>query len=169
MAQEISEDMADRIKKIRCILFDVDGVLTDGTVLRFSDGTEARKFSVIDGHGISMLRERGIIVGVVSREDSAIIKDRMEKLSLDEIHIGAMDKSAIVNEIRERRGIPEGGLAFMGDDLPDLEAFEVSDLRISLSSGHQRVIEVADIVIEGSGGRGAVRDLCEIIIEQISN
>ncbi len=169
MDMTLSEDLVKRIKKLKCILFDVDGVLTDGTIYRMSDGTECRRFSVIDGHGISMLRECGIIVGVVSREDSSIIKDRMEKLKLDEIHIGAKDKSVVLNEIRKRRGIPEGGLAFMGDDLPDLDAFDVCDLRISLTSGHQRVIDAADIVMEKSGGRGAVRDLCEIIIEQISD
>ncbi len=165
----LGEDLVRKIRKLKCVLFDVDGVLTDGTIYRMSDGTECRRFSVIDGHGISMLRECGMIVGVVSREDSPIIKGRMEKLNLDEIHIGVKDKSLVLNEIRERRRIPPGGLAFMGDDLPDLDAFDVCDLRISLSSGHQSVIDSADIVVEKSGGRGAVRDLCEIIIRHISD
>lgn len=160
----LNKDLARRIKNLKCVLFDVDGVLTDGTIYRMADGTEIRRFSVIDGHGISMLRECGIIVGVVSRENSKIIKDRMEKLKLDEIHIGAKNKFSVLSEIRARRNIPDGGLAFMGDDLPDLEAFRASDLKISLSSGHQKVIDAADIVIEKNGGNGAARDFCEMVI-----
>ena len=90
------------------LLLDVDGVLTDGTVLRGADGTEARRFSVIDGHGLGMLRDDGMIVGVVSREDSAITRARMEKLRMPEIHVGANDKAVVVADIRARHGLGEG-------------------------------------------------------------
>ena len=119
-----SAELVARLSRLDMLLLDVDGVLTDGTVLRGADGTEARRFSVIDGHGLGMLRDDGMIVGVVSREDSAITRARMEKLRMPEIHVGANDKAVVVADIRARRGLGEGTIAFVGDDLPDMAAFK---------------------------------------------
>ena len=95
----LSQEISDKLSKLKMVIFDVDGVFTDGTILRDELGNEQRRFSVLDGHGISRLKDIGILVGVVSREPSEITKSRMEKLKIDEIHVGSKDKSVTLKEI----------------------------------------------------------------------
>ncbi|MGB0725380.1 MAG: KdsC family phosphatase [Candidatus Poseidoniaceae archaeon] len=158
-----SPDVLARLSRLDMLLLDVDGVLTDGTVLRGADGAEARRFSVIDGHGLGMLRDDGMIVGVVSREDSAITRARMEKLRMTEIHVGAKDKAVVVADIRARHGLGEGAIAFVGDDLPDLAAFQEADVCIAPANAHPAVKAAADLVLCRRGGHEAVRELAEVI------
>lgn len=153
-----------RLRKIKILLLDIDGVMTDGTILRMENGAEIRRFSVIDGHGIILLIEAGIKVGCVSREESTITRGRMEKLGMEEIHLGINNKRECISEIRERLSLKEGEVAFVGDDLPDLEAFIASDLTFSPSSSHPIVRDKADVVCKNSGGNGAVREVCEMIL-----
>ena len=156
-------ELITRLSKLDMLLLDVDGVLTDGTVLRGADGTEARRFSVVDGHGLGMLRDDGMIVGVVSREDSDITRARMEKLRMPEIHVGAMDKAEVLADIRARHGLGAGAIAFVGDDLPDLAAFQEADVRIAPANAHPAVKAAADLVLYRRGGHEAVRELAEVI------
>ena len=152
------------LRKIKILLLDIDGVMTDGTILRMESGSEVRRFSVIDGHGIFLLIAAGIKVGCVSREDSIITRGRMEKLGMEEIHLGISNKRECVLEIRERLSLKDGEVAFVGDDLPDLEAFMASDLTFSPCSAHPVVRDKADVVCKNSGGGGAVREVCEMIL-----
>lgn len=153
-----------RLAGLSAVLFDVDGVLTDGTVLRTEDGQEARRFSVVDGHGLAMLREAGLVVGVISRENSSITRARMEKLRLDEIHVGAMDKAEVLREVIGRRGLNPASVAFVGDDLPDLAAFSEAGLAMAPANAHPAVQAAADVALLGRGGEGAVREACEVIL-----
>ncbi len=159
-----SLDTAKKMGQIKCVLFDVDGVFTDGTILRDEAGVEQRRFSVIDGHGIQLLREAGILLGVVSRESSEVTRARMEKLKISELHIGALDKALIVQEIRTRHGLKESEVGFMGDDLPDLEAFSEVGLRLAPCNAQPRVRSAADWVSRSAGGSGAVREAVEVIL-----
>ena len=159
-----AEIVAKKMAQLKCILFDVDGVFTDGTILRDGDGNEQRRFSVIDGHGIALLRDSGLIVGIVSREPSAITKARMEKLNMDEVHVGAKDKSEVLRVIKSRRGLANDEIAFMGDDVPDLLAFDEVGLRLAPSNAQPKVRNVAHWVSLKSGGNGAVREACEVIL-----
>jgi 3-deoxy-D-manno-octulosonate 8-phosphate phosphatase (KDO 8-P phosphatase) len=153
-----------RMEKIQCVLFDVDGVFTDGTILRDGDGVEQRRFSVIDGHGTALLREAGLLVGVVSREPSEITRSRMEKLQMAELHVGATDKSSVLREIKARHGFSSDQIAFMGDDLPDLAAFEEVGLCLSPANAQPQVKRAADWVSRSRGGEGAVREACEVLL-----
>lgn len=153
-----------KIEKVKCILFDVDGVFTDGTVLRDNNGTEQRRFSVIDGHGIQLLREAGIIVGIISRENSEITRSRMQKLKITEIHVGAFDKSSIVKEIISKYSFEVDEIAFMGDDLPDLPAFEEVSLRLCPKNAHPQIRSKSDWISKNFGGSGAVREAAEVIL-----
>jgi len=157
-------ETAEKMGQIKCILFDVDGVFTDGTILRDAAGVEQRRFSVIDGHGVQLLRESGLLVGIVSREASEITRARMEKLKISELHVGVRDKSLIVQEIRARHGLREGEVAFMGDDLPDLSAFSEVGLRLAPRNAQPRVRIAADWVSRSAGGSGAVREAVEVIL-----
>ena len=156
-------EMVARLAELEMLLLDVDGVLTDGTVLRGADGSEARRFSVIDGHGLGMLRGDGMILGVVSREASEITRGRMEKLHMPEIHVGASDKAVVVADIRARHKLGAGTIAFVGDDVPDLAAFAEADLCIAPANAHPAVKAEADVVLCRRGGHEAVRELAEVI------
>ena len=153
-----------KMRKITCILFDVDGVFTDGTILRDDSGIEQRRFSVIDGHGIQLLRDAGLLIGIISRENSEITRSRMEKLKIAELHIGAIDKSLIVREIKQRHNLENDEIAFMGDDLPDLAAFMEVGLRLSPRNAQPRVRNESDWVSRSAGGSGAVREVAEVIL-----
>ena len=158
-----SPEVITRLAGLEMLLLDVDGVLTDGTVLRGADGSEARRFSVIDGHGLGMLRDDGMTIGVVSREASEITRGRMEKLQMPEIHVGASDKALVVADIRARHNLGPGTIAFVGDDIPDLAAFAEADFCIAPANAHPAVRAAADVVLCRRGGHEAVRELAELI------
>ncbi len=165
----LSKKVSSKISKLKMVIFDVDGVFTDGTILRDEEGNEQRRFSVLDGHGTSRLREIGILVGVVSREPSEITKSRMEKLKLDEIHVGSRDKSITLKEIIERRKLDYNQVAFMGDDIPDLAAFSEVGIKLAPANAQPQIREKADWISNASGGNGAVREACEVIIYTIKS
>ena len=165
----ISQEFSQRLSKLKMVIFDVDGVFTDGTILRDELGNEQRRFSVLDGHGISRLRDLGILVGVVSREPSEITKSRMEKLKMDEIHIGSRDKSKTLKEILNRRELDSNFVAFMGDDIPDLAAFSEVGIKLAPANAQPQIRNQADWISKASGGNGAVREACEVIIYSIEN
>ncbi|MEC7704224.1 MAG: HAD-IIIA family hydrolase [Candidatus Thermoplasmatota archaeon] len=159
-----TETVAEKMRNLKCILFDVDGVFTDGTILLDSGGNEQRRFSVIDGHGIALLRNSGLLVGVVSREPSPITRARMEKLRMAELHVGAKDKSVVLRDIKARHGLSDDEIAFMGDDVPDLLAFDEVGLRLAPHNAQPTVRDAAHWVSLKAGGNGAVREACEVIL-----
>ena len=163
----LSDEVSTKLSKLKMIIFDVDGVFTDGTILRDELGNEQRRFSVLDGHGVSRLRDLGILVGVVSREPSEITKSRMEKLKMDEIHVGSKDKSIILKEILTRRKLDSNFVAFMGDDIPDLAAFLEVGIKLAPANAQPQIRNQADWISKASGGNGAVREACEVIIYSI--
>ena len=163
----LSQEVSKKLSKLKMVIFDVDGVFTDGTILRDELGNEQRRFSVLDGHGISRLRDNGILVGVVSREPSEITKSRMEKLKMDEIHVGSKDKSITLKEILTRRKLDSNFVAFMGDDIPDLAAFSEVGIKLAPANAQPQIRNQADWISNASGGNGAVREACEVIIYSI--
>lgn len=165
----LSDNILQQVSELKMVIFDVDGVFTDGTILRDEDGNEQRRFSVLDGHGTSRLREIGLLVGVVSREPSEITRSRMEKLKLDEIHVGSKDKSITLKEIINRRNLKSEQVAFMGDDIPDLAAFSQVGIKLAPSNAQPQIREKADWISNASGGNGAVREACEVIIYAIES
>mgnify|MGYP001165560912 FL=1 len=165
----LSNEVSTKLSKLKMIIFDVDGVFTDGTILRDELGNEQRRFSVLDGHGVSRLRDLGILVGVVSREPSEITRSRMEKLKMDEIHVGSKDKSITLKEILARRKLDQSVVAFMGDDIPDLAAFSQVGIKLAPANAQPQIRKKADWISKSKGGNGAVRETCEVIIHSIES
>lgn len=163
----LSKVISSKLSKLKMVIFDVDGVFTDGTILRDEAGNEQRRFSVLDGHGVSRLRSIGLIVGVVSREPSEITRSRMEKLNMDEIHVGSKDKSVTLKEILTRRNLDASNVAFMGDDIPDLSAFSEVGIKLAPANAQPQILNQADWISNARGGNGAVREACEVIIHSI--
>lgn len=152
------------LERIRLLALDVDGVLTDGRVLLGADGVERKLFSVIDGHGLFMLRDAGMELAIITREASGIARVRAQKLKL-RCHEGVMEKGVVLRALREDLNLTREQVAFMGDDLPDLEAFGEAGVRITVPTARPQVLRAATWVTRAPAGNGAVREVCDALLE----
>ena len=153
-----------RLAAVRLVLADCDGVLTDGTVLYSGRGEELTRFSRRDGMGVERLRAAGIETGVVSRDRSPATRRRAERLQLTEVHLGVTEKLAAIEEIAARRGLALEQVAFIGDDVQDLEALRAVGVSGCPRDAEPAVRETADYVASRRGGHGAFREFAEAIL-----
>jgi 3-deoxy-D-manno-octulosonate 8-phosphate phosphatase (KDO 8-P phosphatase) len=154
-----------KLRKIKLFLLDVDGVLTDGSIVYDDQGGEIKVFNVKDGLGIRLLMKTGVQVGVVTGRSSRAVRHRCENLGIPFVYDGVGDKAALLDDLIEKTGIGPEEIAFMGDDLPDLPIMRKVGLSIAVADAHELVIEKADMVTRAKGGAGAVREACEDIIK----
>jgi len=157
-------DVLERARKVRIVLFDSDGVLTDGRIVVTGDGGEARCFDVKDGHGIRMGREAGLVLGVVSGRHSLALERRAAELGLDELHQGVTDKLGRLREILARRELTGEAACFVGDDLIDLPAMRACGLAAAPADAVPEVRQAAQFVTSRDGGRGAVREVIDLLL-----
>lgn len=154
-----------RLQKIKLLLFDVDGVLTDGSLAYTDDQTETKVFHVKDGLGIKMLHQGGINTGIVTGRSSPALLRRCRELEIDMVFDSIRDKAEVLDQIISDTGYNTDEIAFIGDDLPDLALLKKVGLAIAVADAHELVCQHADIVTETIGGRGAVREVCEMILK----
>jgi 3-deoxy-D-manno-octulosonate 8-phosphate phosphatase (KDO 8-P phosphatase) len=155
----------EKMKRIRMLLLDVDGVLTDGSIIYDDSGKEIKKFSVKDGLGIRLLKLIGLEAGIVTGRASQALRHRCENLGITCICDGVRDKGAAFKVILDQTGLTPDQTAFMGDDLPDLPAMRAAGLSIAVADAHESVAAMADVVTSARGGSGAVREICEALIK----
>ncbi len=154
----------EKARRIRLILMDVDGTLTDGTLLLLPDGEELKSFNVRDGMGILMARQAGLKTGVISGKNSRVVTKRAERLRLDEVHQGIQDKKQVLEDIMRRHRLTSEEIAFIGDDLGDLEVMRSVGLAAAVADAHPLVKASSHYVCQNQGGRGAVREFIEFIL-----
>jgi len=157
-------DMA-KLKRVKMLLLDVDGVLTDGSIVYNDSGEEIKAFNVKDGFGIRMLLDSGINVGIVTGRSSKAVYHRCHNLGISLIFDGVRDKAAALDTIFEQTRLPPQETAFVGDDLLDLPALKKVGLSIAVADAHEIVRKNVDIVTAAKGGKGAVREICESILK----
>jgi 3-deoxy-D-manno-octulosonate 8-phosphate phosphatase (KDO 8-P phosphatase) len=161
------DELAARAKRLRMVLTDCDGVLTDTGVYFSARGEEMKRFSIRDGMGVELLRDAGVAVAIVTGELSESVKRRAEKLAI-EAHLGIKDKVAAVRRIAETKGIAIGEMAYIGDDVNDLAAMELvaehGGLVAAPADAMERVAEVVHHRAQAAGGHGAFRDFAEWIL-----
>ncbi len=153
-----------KIPEIKMFLTDCDGCLTDGGMYYSENGDELKKFNTKDGMGFKLLREKGIITGIITGEDRNLNTKRAEKLKIDELHQGVQDKVAIIKYLCKKYHIEPQNVAYVGDDINDLEAIEYVGLGCTVSDANIKVKECADYIAKLGGGKGAVREIIEEII-----
>jgi 3-deoxy-D-manno-octulosonate 8-phosphate phosphatase (KDO 8-P phosphatase) len=160
----VAFSLEDRARRIRLLLLDVDGVLTDGKILLHHDGTESKQFDIRDGTGIVLAQKAGIRVGVLSARQSAATAERASQLRITLVRQGSLDKLATYEEIRRELGLEDADVAFMGDDFLDLQVLG----RVGLSAAPADAVDVVrgavDWVSTRRGGDGAVRELTELLL-----
>ena len=149
------------LDRVDLLVLDCDGVLTDGQVLVDPHGMEVKRFSLRDGHGLSLGKEAGLKVAILTRVPSAALSARAAKLGIDEV-VASKDKAAAIREICRRMEVSPSRAAFMGDDVFDMPAMEQVGLGVAVADAHPRVLARADMVMRRGGGQGAVREFVEL-------
>ena len=154
----------DRALNITWILMDVDGTLTDGTLLVFPDGEELKTYNVRDGLGILLAHLAGLKTGIITGKTSKSLEIRSEKLKITELHQGILDKKPVLDEILERNGLTAKEVAFIGDDLGDLEVIKNVGFSAAVADAHAEVKKHSHFICQNPGGKGAVREFIEFIL-----
>lgn len=156
---------ADLVRPIRCILSDVDGVMTDGTIIWDNQGVETKIFYVRDGLGIKLWQRCGFTFGLVTARNSQIVKLRAAELGIDIVRQGFSEKLPAVHEIMKQLKFNADELCYIGDDLPDLPVMYEVGLPVAVADAATEVREAAKWVMTNRGGRGAVRELVERLLK----
>jgi 3-deoxy-manno-octulosonate cytidylyltransferase (CMP-KDO synthetase) len=155
----------NNVKKIRMLIMDVDGVLTDGKIMMDDLGREYKTFHVKDGEGIKQARRDGIIVVFFSGRTSKTVAKRAEELGVKEVYQGIKDKVKVYEKLKEKYGLRDEQIAYIGDDLNDLQVFERAGFPIAVGDSIRELKERAVFVTKNNGGNGAVREAIEHILK----
>lgn len=154
----------EKLKRVRLVITDVDGVLTDGGLYYGPDGECLKRFHARDGLGVKLLQQAGIQVAVLSGRDCPALRRRLADLGITEAVLEQVDKRAVLSGIIERCGVSAEEVAFIGDDIPDMEVFGLCGVSVTVGDAPDYVKARADLVLECGGGQGAFRELVDVIL-----
>ena len=156
--------LEDRARRIRLVLFDVDGVLTDGVVVMHADGSESKGFHIKDGAAIVWAQRAGVQVGLLSARSSGATTHRAAQLAVRMVQQGVTSKASAFDTILKSSGLTEDAVCYMGDDLLDLPVLERAGLSAAPADAAREVRQRVHWVSEAAGGRGAARELIELVL-----
>jgi len=159
------KDILEKASRIRLLILDVDGVLTDGSLFVGDDGQEYKAFNSRDGHGIKMLQKHGVIVAIITGRTSQVVEHRMANLGVTHVYQGKLEKLPAYKELAAKLGIPAEETAYVGDDVVDLPVMRKIGLAIAVQDAHPLVQAHSHWQTPSHGGRGAARDVCEMLME----
>ena len=160
--------MSDAIQKAACIklmIFDVDGILTDGSLHFGPDGEALKTFNVLDGQGIRLLQNAGIATAIISARSSAIVSKRASDLGITHVRQGIHDKKSAFLDLLAELNLAGNECGFIGDDVIDLPVLSRVGFGVSVPNGHAEVRSRVDFVTTAQGGKGAVREVCDFILK----
>ncbi|MFT4653602.1 MAG: 3-deoxy-D-manno-octulosonate 8-phosphate phosphatase (KDO 8-P phosphatase) [Kangiellaceae bacterium] len=163
--QAVSSDFFEKCKQIKLVVFDVDGVFSDGQIYLGNNNEELKAFNTKDGYGVKALSKCGITVGVITGRKSVIVEQRMRSLNVEHLLQGREDKSKALTELMHITGFQSYQIASVGDDMPDLEMFYLSAIKIAVQDAHPIVKQQANYVTTIAGGKGAVREVCDLFLQ----
>ncbi|HQG31061.1 MAG TPA: HAD family hydrolase [Deltaproteobacteria bacterium] len=154
-------------QRIRFLVLDCDGVLTDSKITYTEDGREIKSFNIKDGHGIKLLMRAGIGVAVITGRFSKALEHRAKDLLIEHVIQGAKDKRAALLDFSQKVGVEPSEMAYMGDDVVDLPAMALCAMSIAPGDAVEMVKERSDVITSLAGGHGAVREAAEIILKHL--
>ncbi len=163
--KRVSPSVRRKADRIRFLLLDVDGVLTDGRIIIDENGVETKHFDVRDGQGIALLKLAGIEVGLISGRSSKVVRHRAKELGIQVVYQGVRNKAAIFDKVKLEAGLKDAQIAYIGDDIIDLPILRQAGLAVSVKDGWPELKPLVDYVTEASGGRGAVREIAELLLK----
>lgn len=153
-----------KARRIKLILLDVDGVMTDGGIYYTASGAEMKRFNAQDGYGIARAREHGLAFGIISGRDTPVVTRRAKDLKIREVHQGSDDKLAVFEDIKRRHRLTDSECCFMGDDLFDLPLLSAVGFSAAPANARDEVRRRVHFVCRARGGEGAVRELIDFIL-----
>ena len=156
--------LLERARAVRLAIFDVDGVMTDGTLYIGAEGEAFKAFNILDGHGMKMLQAAGVATAIISGRASEAVARRAAELSIAHVVQGSADKVADFERLIAAAGVEASACSFVGDDLPDLAIMKRCGLAVAVANAVDAVKEAAHYVTRAGGGRGAVREFCELVL-----
>lgn len=160
----MEKEMIGKLKKIKMLLLDVDGVMTDGQIIMDSEGRELKNFNVRDGHGLVMIQRHGIAAGILTGRTSAVVDHRARDLKITEVYQGALDKKEIFAQILQKNCLTPDQIAYMGDDIVDIPVLKMVGFSAVVADALDIVKRTAHYVTACRGGEGAVREVCEMLL-----
>jgi len=161
----MQENTLPNLRKIQMFLTDSDGCLTDGGMYYTENGDEIKKFSALDGKGLSMLRELGIKIGIITGEDRKLVERRSQKLKMDVLKMGIQNKLPVVEAIAKEYQISMENICYVGDDLADIPVIQAVGFGCSVANGREEVKAAAKYITKNSGGNGAIREITDMIVK----
>ena len=159
------DSAAEKLKKVRLLAMDVDGVLTDGRISLVGDSEESKQFHIQDGLGIQLAVHGGLVVAWITGRTSSIVERRANELGVTHLHQGCSNKSVVLAELIAKYSVNQSQIAYMGDDLNDIPAFSLAGVKFAPSNAVAEIKGLADFVTERNGGEGAVREMCDVILK----
>lgn len=159
------QDILDKAANIKLVIFDVDGVLTDGSLFIGDDGQEYKAFNSKDGHGMRMLQDGGVEIAIITGRISKVVEHRMKDLGIKRVYQGKREKLPAYEELLNDVQLSHDEVAYVGDDVVDLPVMCKVGLAIGVQDAHPMVKRHAHWITEQPGGKGAGRNVCELILE----
>ena len=159
------QEVLDKARRIRLVVFDVDGVLTDGGLFIDCDGREHKVFNSRDGHGMKMLQNRGVAIAIISGRRATAVERRMADLGIRHVYLGIEDKLTAFEELLTRLELDAQQVAYVGDDVVDLPVMRRVGFAIAVQDADPFVKRHAHWQTPSAGGHGAARDVCELLLE----
>lgn len=160
----MDQRILDKAARIKLVLLDVDGVMTDGSIILDSHQGEAKSFHVRDGHGVKLLKRAGLEVGIISGRNSPVVSRRAQELGIEIVEQGSLIKLETYQRIRDQIGLKDDEIAYLGDDVVDIPVLREVGLSAAVADALEEVKKEADYTTRLPGGKGAVRELAEFIL-----
>ncbi len=160
-----AKDILEKARRIRLVVFDVDGVLSNGQLFYDEMGRELKAFHARDGLGMKRLQHYGLALAVITGRDNPVVSHRMQSLGIDHLFQGCHDKLAVLLRLQDQLGVSMEETCFIGDDLLDLPLLQRVGLAVVVKDAHPWVQPYAHWVTPSAGGHGAGRDLCDLLLE----
>jgi 3-deoxy-D-manno-octulosonate 8-phosphate phosphatase (KDO 8-P phosphatase) len=160
----VTPDLLERAGRVRLLVLDVDGVLTDGRLHLTARGEETKVFHVRDGSGLVAVQRAGIVVAIISGRDSPAVTRRAGELGIRHVFQGIADKRAALDALLAELGITADALACVGDDTPDVPMLECATLAVAVADAHATARAAAHWTTPSAGGHGAVREVCDLLL-----
>ncbi len=154
-----------KAKKIKLLLLDVDGVLSDGRIILDNQGNELKAFHVRDGHGIKLAQRAGIVIGIITGRKAEVVNVRARELGITEVHQGALEKIGVYEAVLAKYGLRDEEAAFIGDDIVDVGILKRVGLAVTVADCDPSVKPFVDMVTRAEGGRGAVREAINFLLK----
>lgn len=154
-----------KARRVRMLLLDVDGVLSDGRIILDNAGNELKAFHVRDGHGIKLAQRAGIVIGIITGRKAAVVNVRARELGIEEVHQGAHEKIIVYESLLAKYSLTDDQVAYVGDDVVDLEIMRRVGLAACVADADPSVLPAAHLITKAEGGRGAVREVINLILE----